>query len=104
MRGQNKQVSLEVIDEKDQDSASGEATEKESVENTKDKIALNLDELPKTESLPHLVSARPKRQKSRRLTQSSVKSAASTENAEELKEFEEFFPKVENSTKSGVKD
>ena len=67
-------------------------------------IALNLDELPKTESLPHLVSARPKRQKSKRPTQSSVKSAANTENAEELKEFEEFFPKVENSTKSGVKD
>ena len=38
MRGQNKQVSLEVIDEKAQDSASGEATEKESVENTKDKV------------------------------------------------------------------
>ena len=38
MRGQNKQVSLEVVDEKAQDSASGEATEKESVENTKDKV------------------------------------------------------------------
>ena len=67
-------------------------------------IALNLDELPKTESLPHLVSARPKRQKSKRPTQNSVKSAGSTENADELKEFEEFFPKVENSTNSGVKN
>ena len=38
MRSQNKQVSLEVIDEKTQDSASGEATEKEVVENTKDKV------------------------------------------------------------------
>merc|ERR1712037_300074 len=61
MRSQNKQASLEVIDEKAKDSESGEATEKQTVENTKDKIALNLDELPKTESLPHLVSARPKR-------------------------------------------
>ena len=38
MRGQNKQASLEVIDEKAKDSASGEATEKETVENTKDKV------------------------------------------------------------------
>ena len=69
---------------------------------TVSQIALNLDELPKTKSLPHLASARPKRQKSKRPTQNSVKSAGSTENADELKEFEEFFPKVENSTKSGV--
>jgi len=101
MRSQNKQASLEVIDEKAKDSESGEATEKQTVENTKDKIALNLDELPKTESLPHLVSARPKRKKTKRGT---LKSQESTENAEELKEFEEFFPKIENSTKSGVKD
>merc|ERR1712007_283112 len=66
MRSQNKQASLEVIDEKAKDS--GEATEKQTVENTKDKIALNLDELPKTESLPHLVSARPKRKKTKRGT------------------------------------
>ena len=38
MRGQNKQASLEVIDEKAKDSASGEATEKETVENTKYKV------------------------------------------------------------------
>ena len=38
MRGQNKQASLEVIDEKAKDSASGEVTEKETVENTKDKV------------------------------------------------------------------
>merc|ERR1712037_170619 len=101
MRSQNKQVSLEVIDEKAKDSESAEVAEKQSVENTKDKIALNLDDLPKTESLPHLVSARPKRQKTKRGT---LKSQESTENAEELKEFEEFFPKIENSAQSGLKD
>merc|ERR1711971_814534 len=69
-------VSLEVIDEKAKDSASQE------------KIALNLDELPKTKSLPRLVSARPKRQKTQRATQNSAKEE-STENAEE---FENFFP------------
>ena len=36
MKSQNKQVSLEVIDEKAKDS--GEATEKQAVENTKDKV------------------------------------------------------------------
>ena len=59
---------------------------------TVSQIALNLDELPKTKSLPHLASARPKRQKSKRPTQSSVKEE-STQNAEE---FEDFFPKVKN--------
>merc|ERR1712172_34231 len=54
-------VSLEVIDEKAKESASSE------------KIALNLEELPKTKSLPRLVSTRPKRQKTQRATQSSVK-------------------------------
>merc|ERR1711971_1156681 len=103
MRGKDKQASLEVIDEKAKDSASGEATEKQTVENTKDKIALNLDELPKTENLAHLVSARPKRQKSKRATQrqSSVNSTEGSENAEELKEFEEFFPKIDNSKNRG---
>merc|ERR1712210_260504 len=38
MRSQNKQASLEVIDEKAKDSESGEATEKQTVENTKDKV------------------------------------------------------------------
>ena len=38
MRSQNKQASLEVIDEKAKDSESGEATEKQMVENTKDKV------------------------------------------------------------------
>ena len=38
MRGKDKQDSLEVIDEKAKDSASGEATEKQTVENTKDKV------------------------------------------------------------------
>ena len=55
-------------------------------------ITLNLDELPIRKSLPRLVSARPKRQKTKRPTQSSVKEET-TENAEE---FEDFFPKVEN--------
>merc|ERR1711971_1517646 len=64
-------VSLEVIDEKAKESASSE------------KIALNLDELPKTKSLPRLVSTRPKRQKTQRATQSSVKEE-STENAKEF--------------------
>merc|ERR1712025_313244 len=98
MKSQNKQVSLEVIDEKAKDS--GEAAEKQAVENTKDKIVLNLDDLRKTESLPHLVSGRPKRKKTSRGT---LKTQESTETAEELKEFEEFFPKVENPTKSAVK-
>jgi len=89
MRGQNKRVSLEVIDEKATGSASDEVTEKQSVENTDDKIALNLDELPKTKSLPRLVSARPKRQKTQRATQSSVKE----ESTEHAAEFENFFPK-----------
>ena len=65
---------------------------------------MNLDELPKTENLPHLVSARPKRQKSKRANQTSVKLTESSENAEELKEFEEFFPKIENSKNSGIKE
>merc|ERR1719278_1790893 len=38
MRSQNKQVSLEVIDEKAKDSESAEVAEKQSVENTKDKV------------------------------------------------------------------
>ena len=38
MRGQNKRVSLEVIDEKATGSASDEVTEKQSVENTDDKV------------------------------------------------------------------
>merc|ERR1711971_980552 len=74
---EREEVSLEVIDEKAKDSA------------PKEKIALNLDELPKTQSLSRLVSARPKRQKTQRATQSSVKKK-STENAEE---FDNFFPK-----------
>merc|ERR1711971_563046 len=74
---EKEEVSLEVIDEKAKDSA------------PKEKIALNLDELPKTQSLSRLVSARPKRQKTQRATQSSVKKK-STENAEE---FDNFFPK-----------
>ena len=38
MRGKDKRCDLEVIDEKAKDSASGEATEKQTVENTKDKV------------------------------------------------------------------
>ena len=64
---------------------------------------MNLDELPKTENLAHLVSARPKRQKSKRATQRQ-NSAESSENAEELKEFEEFFPKIDNSEQSKIKE
>ena len=56
---------------------------------TLSQIALNLDELPKTKSLPRLVSARPRRQKTQRATQSSVKE----ESTEHAAEFENFFPK-----------
>jgi len=94
MKDQKRGVSLEVVDEKAKDSVGGETTSKPSGEKKDKKIALNLDDMRKTESLPHLASTRPKRKKTQRATQNSAKAEEGTDNAGELKEFEEFFPKV----------
>jgi len=101
MRGNKKLDTVEVVDEKAK--ASGETNEEQLAENAKDKIVLNLGDLPKTESLPRLASGKPRRKKTQKTAQNVVKTD-NPEYAEELKEFEAFFPKSKDSAVTIIKE
>ena len=64
---------------------------------------MNLGDLPKTESLPRLASGKPRRKKTQKTAQNVVKTD-NPEFAEELKEFEEFFPKSKDSDLTVIKE
>ena len=64
---------------------------------------MNLGDLPKTESLPRLASEKPRRKKTQKTAQNAVKTD-NPEYAEELKEFEAFFPKSKDSAVTVIKE
>ena len=64
---------------------------------------MNLGDFPKTESLPRLASGKPRRKKTQKTAQNVVKTD-NQEFAEELKEFEAFFPKSKDSDLTVIKE